>query len=161
MMTHPNIEVRLETPFDKSMHYERLFWTGSVDEFFDNKLGTLPYRLVVFDFLTFDELQFQEVSQVNYPTNYDFTRITEYKHFLHDNSPKTTIPYEYPTAFKAGENDRQYSIANDDNAALYAKYMKMAKDFPNVSFLGRLGDYKYYDMDKAAARALQLFKDIR
>jgi UDP-galactopyranose mutase len=161
MLDHPNIEIKLKTPFDKSMAAERVFWTGSVDEFFDNKFGMLPYRSVVFDFMTFDQPQFQEVAQVNYPTNYDFTRITEYKHFLHDNSPKTTISYEYPTAFKAGENDRQYPIANDENAALYARYMDLAKEYPGVHFLGRLGDYKYYDMDKAAARAMEVVNGIR
>jgi UDP-galactopyranose mutase len=162
ILDHPNIEVKLKSPFNKEIHKaKQLFWTGSIDEFFDNKFGALPYRSVVFDFLTFDQPQFQEVSQVNYPTNYDFTRITEYKHFLHDNSPETTISYEYPTAFVAGENDRQYPIANDDNAALYAKYMELARNFPNVHFLGRLGDYKYYDMDKAVARALAVFNKVK
>jgi UDP-galactopyranose mutase len=161
MLDCPNIEVELKTRFDKTMEYERLFWTGSVDEFFDYRFGALPYRSVIFDFLTLDQEWFQEVGQVNYPTNYDFTRIVEYKHFLCDKSDKTIISYEYPTDFKAGENDRQYPIANDENAALCAKYMELAKDSPSVRFLGRLGDYKYYDMDKAAARALNLIEKLK
>jgi len=160
ILDHPNIEVCLNTPFAKDMHYGRLFWTGSIDEFFDNRFGMLPYRSVVFDFLTFDQTQFQEVAQVNYPTNYDFTRITEYKHFLRENSPKTTISYEYPADFKVGVNDRQYPIANDGNALLYAKYFVLAEKLPNVHFLGRLGDYKYYNMDKAVARALEVTTQV-
>lgn len=161
MLDHPNIKVELNTPFNKSMKYDRLFWTGSVDEFFDNKYGMLPYRSVVFDFLTFNQEQFQAVAQVNYPTNYDFTRITEYKHFLCDKSDKTIVSYEYPTDFKVGENDRQYPIANDENAAIYAKYMELANNMPSIHFLGRLGDYKYYDMDKAAARALEVIEKLK
>jgi UDP-galactopyranose mutase len=161
MLDHSNIRVELKTPFEKTMKYGRLFWTGSADEFFGNRFGALPYRSVIFDFLTFNQEWFQAVSQVNYPTNYDFTRITEYKHFLCDKSDKTIISCEYPADFKAGENDRQYPIANDENAALYAKYMELAKDNPSVRFLGRLGDYKYYDMDKAAARALDLIEELK
>jgi UDP-galactopyranose mutase len=160
MLDCPNIEVDLKTPFDKTMKYDRLFWTGSVDEFFDNRFGTLPYRSVIFDFFTFNQKWFQQVSQVNYPTNYDFTRIVEYKHFLCDKSDKTIVSYEYPADFKVGENERQYPIANDENAALYAKYTESAKDNPSVRFLGRLGDYKYYDMDKAIARAMELFGEV-
>jgi UDP-galactopyranose mutase len=161
MLDHPNITVELKTPFDKSMKYDRLFWTGSIDEFFDYKFGTLPYRSVVFDFITFNQEHFQEVAQVNYPTNYDFTRITEYKHFLRDNSDKTIVSYEYPTEFETGKNDRQYPIANDKNAAMYEKYMELAKTYPSVFFLGRLGDYKYYDMDKAAMRALEIIDKLK
>ncbi|MDR2338180.1 MAG: UDP-galactopyranose mutase [Deltaproteobacteria bacterium] len=161
LLDHPNIEVKLKTPFSQSIEYERLFWTGSVDEFFDTKFGILPYRSIAFDFLTFDYPQFQEVSQVNYPCNYDWTRITEYKHFLRDSSPKTTISFEYPTDFQVGKNDRQYPIANADNAALYTKYLELAKDLPNVYFFGRLGDYKYYNMDQAIARALALFNKVK
>jgi UDP-galactopyranose mutase len=156
ILDHPNIEVLRNTPFDKAMQYERLFWTGSIDDFFDYKYGALPYRSVVFDFLTFNQTQFQSVAQVNYPANYDFTRITEYKHFLADKSDKTIVSFEFPMDFKADENDRQYPIANDANAVLYARYMELANDLHNVYFFGRLGDYKYYDMDKAVARALEL-----
>jgi len=161
MLKHENIEVRLNTKFDKSMEYENLFWTGSIDEFFDYKFGALPYRSVEFDFVTLPQERFQEVASVNYPTNFDFTRITEYKHFLCDNSDKTTISFEYPSAFAPGVNDRCYPIANEDNAALYEKYLRLADETPNIRFLGRLGDYRYYDMWEAVNRALKVFEGIK
>ena len=98
---------------------------------------------------------------MNYPCNYDFTRIGEYKHFLNDQSDKTIVSYEYPEVFEHGKNDRYYPIANDVNAELYHHYLSLAKDMPNVYFFGRLGDYKYYDMDKAVARCLELIKGIK
>jgi UDP-galactopyranose mutase len=161
ILDHENIKIQLKTQFDKNMLFDRLFWTGSIDEFFDFKFGVLPYRSITFDFLTFNQMQFQEVSQVNYPTNYDFTRITEHKHFLRDNSNKTIVSYEYPAEFKIGENERQYPIANGNNVAIYAKYIDLAKSHPNVHFFGRLGDYKYYNMDEAVIRAFRLFDQIK
>ncbi len=161
MLNHKNITVKLKTPFNKNIKYDRLFWTGSIDEFFDFKHGALPYRSERFEFITFPYSKFQDVAVVNYPCNYDFTRIGEYKHFLNDQSPKTIVSYEFPEPFIDGQNDRYYPIANDANAALYQKYLKMASALPNVHFCGRLGDYKYYDMDKAVARCLELLKGVK
>lgn len=156
MLNHKNIKVRTKTPFSPTMEYENLYWTGSIDEFFEYKFGWLPYRSERFEFIEFPFSQFQDVAVVNYPCNYDFTRIGEYKHFLNDQSAHTIVSYEFPEAFTPGKNDRYYPIANADNAALYQKYLNLATKMPNVHFLGRLGDYKYYDMDKAVARALSL-----
>ncbi|MDR3112593.1 MAG: UDP-galactopyranose mutase [Elusimicrobiota bacterium] len=158
MLDHKNIKVHLNTKFDGTFKYKNLFWTGSVDEFFGYKFGELPYRSIRFDFKTFCRDKFQISATVNYPTNYDFTRITEYKYFLNDKSENTTISYEYPSDFENGKNDRQYPIVNDSNTAIYAKYMELAKENPNVYFFGRLGDYKYYDMWAAAARALEVYE---
>lgn len=156
MLDHKNIKVRLKTPFNPSMEYDNLYWTGSIDEFFGYKFGWLPYRSERFEFIEFPFPRFQDAAVVNYPCNYDFTRIGEYKWFLNDTAPTTIVSYEYPEAFVPGKNDRYYPIANDDNAALYNKYLELAHGMPNVHFLGRLGDYKYYDMDKAVARAIEL-----
>jgi UDP-galactopyranose mutase len=161
MLEHSSITVELNTKFSRDIEYERLFWTGSIDDFFNNKFGVLPYRSVIFDLIEFNQKKFQSTAIVNYPTNYDFTRITEYKHFLDDQSEKTVVSYEYPTAFREGENERQYPIVNDANLVLYSQYMKLAKEYSNVYFFGRLGDYKYYDMDKAIARVLELFREIK
>ena len=129
----------------------------SIDEFFDYSFGILPYRSVRFDFVEYAQEFFQPVACVNYPCNYDFTRIGEYKHFLNDKSDKTVISFEYSSAFELGKNERCYPISHPENAELYKQYRdKAQKKFPNVHFLGRLGDYKYYDMDKAVARALAL-----
>ena len=161
MLNHKNITVKLKTPFSKNMKYDRLFWTGSIDEFFDYRYGQLPYRSERFEFITFPYSRFQDVAVVNYPCNYDFTRIGEYKHFLNDQSDKTIVSYEYPEGFEHGENDRYYPIANDVNAELYHHHLSLAKDMPKLFSFGWLGDYKYYDMDKAVARCLELIKGIK
>ena len=160
MVDHPNIEVRLNTEFDKSMldEYDHVFFSGAIDEFFDYKFGQLPYRSLRFDFLTFNRPYFQSNSVVNYPNNYDFTRIGEYKYFLDTQSQNTVVSYEYPEAFVLGKNERYYPIINEENKRLYEKYLEEAKTNKKVTFLGRLGDYKYYDMDQAVARALELAK---
>ena len=131
--------------------------TGPIDEFFNYELGELPYRSLHFDFLTFDRPYFQSNSVVNYPCNYDFTRIGEYKYFLDTVSSKTVVSYEYPQAFVRGQNERYYPVLSEKNKILYEQYLKKSKELNGkVVFLGRLGDYKYYDMDKAVARALEL-----
>lgn len=162
MLNHPNIEVRLNTPFDKSMRkdFDHCFFTGAIDEFFDYQYGELPYRSLKFDFLTFDRPYFQSNSVVNYPCNYDFTRIGEYKYFLGTQSASTVVSYEYPEPFVLGKNERYYPIINEENKALYAKYLTLADKLENVTFLGRLGDYKYYDMDQAVDRVLKLVEDF-
>ena len=161
MLDHPNITVKLNTPFDKEMEYDRLFWSGSIDEFFDYRFGELPYRSERFEFIKFPFAKFQDAAAINYPCNYDWTRIGEYKYFLNDQSDKTIVSYEYPEAFKRGKNERYYPIANDETAELYQKYINLARQTPNVHFFGRLGDYKYYDMDKAIARCIELAKGLK
>ena len=137
----------------------RIFYTGSIDEFFDYEYGQLPYRSVYFEFETFDREFYQSNSVVNYPCNYDFTRIHEYKHYLRDCSEKTVIAKEYSQPYERRKNDPYYPIENDENTILYQKYLNKAQNMGNIHFLGRLGDYKYYDMDKALKRAIQLFED--
>ena len=162
MLDHPNIEVRLNTSLkDFSDEYERMFYTGPIDEFFDFRYGELPYRSVNFKFETYDVEYYQNNACVNYPCNYDFTRIHEYKYYLNDISEKTVIAKEYSETFVRGKNERYYPIPNENTTALYNKYKDEADKLNNVYFLGRLGDYKYYDMDKAINRALELFEEIK
>ena len=164
MLDNPLITVRLKTDFkaiQNTVQYDRLFYTGPIDEFFDYELGELPYRSLKFDFVTFDKPYFQSNSVINYPNNYDFTRIGEYKYFLDNRTDKTVVSFEYPQSFCLGQNDRYYPIVRDENAALYQRYLDKAALLKNVYFLGRLGDYKYYDMDKAIAKALNLFEKIK
>ena len=162
MLNHPNIEVRLNTKFeDFNEEYERLFYTGPIDEFFDYKFGELPYRSVYFKMEEHDTPYYQSNACVNYPCNYDFTRIHEYKYYLNDFSEKTVIAKEYSESFVRGKNERYYPIPNQETTALYNKYKAEADKLKNVYFLGRLGDYKYYDMDKAINRALELFEEIK
>ncbi len=162
ILNHPNIEVRLNTKFsDITKKYERLFYTGPIDEFFNYEFGELPYRSVNFKFEEYDKPYYQCNACVNYPCNYDFTRIHEYKYYLDDISDKTVIAKEHSEKFERGKNERYYPIPNPETTALYNQYLEQAKTLKNTYFLGRLGDYKYYDMDKAIHRALELFNQIK
>jgi len=165
MLNHENIEVRLNTDYkDVQVDFKRIFYTGSIDEYFDYKFGQLPYRSVNFDFQTLEQKFYQKTAVINYPNDYDFTRIHEFKHYLNDKSDKTVIAKEYSEAFVSGKNERYYPIASPENTKLYEKYLSEAKGeengVQNLYFLGRLGDYKYYDMDRAIKRALDLFEVV-
>ena len=162
MLKNHNIEVCLNTDYKYmvSKDFKRIFYTGSIDEFFNYKLGMLPYRSVRFKLEEYNTEYYQKNSVVNYPNNYDFTRIHEYKYFQNEQSQKTVIAKEYSQDYLYGENDRYYPIVNEDNLKIYNDYLECAKTYPKLYFLGRLGDYKYYDMDKAILRALDLFEEL-
>ena len=162
MLSHKNIKLKLNTDC-KSLDlnsFDRIFYTGSIDELFDYKYGVLPYRSVHFEFEEHNLEFYQSHPCVNYPNNYDFTRIHEYKHYLKDKSEKTVIAKEYPQEFVLDKNERYYPIQNDENAELYKMYLDEVKKTGNLYLLGRLGDYKYYDMDKAILRAIELFEEV-
>lgn len=164
MLDHPNIEVKLNTTFkdiQNEIEYEKLFYTGAIEEFFEYKFGKLPYRSLDIKIETFDEELFQNAPVVNYPENYDFTRIAEYKYFLNEKSDKTVLSFEYPEDFEEGKNDRIYPILNKENQAIYDRYFEEAKKLENVYFLGRLGAYRYYDMNKTINGAFELFEKLR
>ncbi len=164
MLNHPLITVELGLTLEEareSVEYKRLIFTGQIDEFFDYCHGTLPYRSLRFEFQQYEQRWFQSGSVINYPCNYDYTRICEPKYFLDNGSPRTVIALEYPQAHETGKNEPYYPIQSDENAALYARYRKMADALENTWFLGRLGDYRYYNMDQAVGRALRLFETIR
>ena len=161
MLKHPKIKVKLNTDYNSvNETFDRVFYTGAIDEYFNYELGQLPYRSVYFKFEEYNQEFYQRNSVVNYPCNYDFTRIHEYKHYLNDKTSKTVIAKEYSEFFEIGKNERYYPIPKDENTLLYNKYLDKAKELNNVYFLGRLGDYKYYDMDKAIERAIDLFEKI-
>ena len=164
LLDRPNITVRLNTCFkdvDDIGSYDKIFYTGPIDELMDYDLGQLPYRSERFVLETHETDCYQPVSVVNYPNNYEFTRIHEYKHYLGDKSDRTVIAKEYPEEFVIGKNERYYPVPSDENNELYGRYLDEAKSrYPNMCFLGRLGDYKYYDMDKAVARALEVYKEV-
>ena len=162
MITHPNITLMLNTDYKNvKLKYKRLFYTGSIDEFFDYKYGKLPYRSLRFEFEEYNYAYYQKSAVVNYTTSEDFTRIHEYKYYLNDKSDKTVIVKEYSEAFEEGKNERYYPIVNEENLSLYNKYLEEAKHIKNLWFFGRLGDYKYYDIDKAIIRAINLIKTIQ
>ena len=167
MLDNKNIKVVLNTDFSEFrknnpelVNSSRIFYTGSIDEYFDYKFGQLPYRSVNFKFEEYDREFYQSHACVNYPNNYDFTRIHEYKHYLSDKSDKTVIAKEYSEFFELGKNERYYPISSQDNTELYNKYLIEAENVDNLYLLGRLGDYRYYNMDGAIARALELFEEV-
>jgi len=161
MFDHDNIDIDIATPFNGSLQYDNLYYTGSIDEFFEYEYGELPYRSAKIDLVPFEYPQFQNVAVVNYPCNYTFTRTCEYKQFLNNLSLETMVAYEYPEPFVRGKNERFYPINNEANNALYNRYLDTAKELgKDVHFFGRLGDYKYYNMDQAIARALRLADEV-
>ncbi|CAE6825576.1 UDP-galactopyranose mutase [Xanthomonas arboricola] len=160
MLDHPNIKVMLNTDYREirdELDYDQLVYSGPVDEYFDYCYGKLPYRSLRFEHSTVDQEHFQSVATVNYPAeDVAYTRITEYKHLTGQQHPKTSLTHEYPSA----EGDPYYPIPRAENAELYRRYERLAAETPNVTFLGRLGTYKYYNMDQVVGQALALFKRI-
>ena len=162
ILTTPLIKVELNTDFNQvrdEIEYGRLFFSGAIDEYFNYKLGKLPYRSLDIVFKTYDQEYLQSGPQMNYPENYDYTRSVEYKYYLDEKSDKTVVSYEYSCPYEEGKNDRYYPIPDKENQELYDKYAAEAKTLKNVWFVGRLGDYKYYNMDQTVLRALELFKE--
>ena len=113
------------------------------DEYFDYCFGRLPYRSLRFEPETFAQEFFQPAMQVNYPNNYDFTRIVEIEHAMGQKLPLTTIVREYPQDFRP-DREPYYPIPAPDAKALYSKYAERAVSEKNVSFVGRLATYRYY-----------------
>ena len=142
-----------------------VIYSGPIDEFFDYEFGALPYRSLKFEFETINKEYFQKVGTVNYPTKEDkFTRITEFKHMTMENAhtDKTTIMREYPCAYDRNKgNIPYYPIVNDDNLNLYNKYLEKASKISNFHLIGRLAQYKYFNMDLVINEALKLFDKIK
>ena len=162
ILDHPNIRVMLNAEYEDVVNdvtFSKLVYSGAVDAFFGYTHGELPYRSLRFDFVHHPDDQYQEVGQVNYPNEFDYTRITEFKHFTGPPSrPGTTVAVEYPMQHVRGETEPYYPIPRDENRDLYARYeQEMAELRGSVLFAGRLADYKYYNMDQAVARALMVF----
>ncbi|OXA89000.1 UDP-galactopyranose mutase [Flavobacterium hercynium] len=164
IVKNPNIEILLETDYfdvkEEYTGYEKLFYTGPVDRFFDFKHSLtekLEYRSINFVSDTIDAPFFQENSVINYPgTEVDFTRIIEYKHFGNQKSDKTTIVRE----FTVDEGEPYYPVPNPRNEEIYKKYKAEAEKLLDVHFVGRLANYKYFNMDQAFKNALDLFDSL-
>ena len=155
MLDHPNIRILLNTDYRDvrdALPYRELIYTGPVDEYFNMEFGKLPYRCLEFKHETLNQPQYQPVAVVNYPNDYEFTRVTEFKHLTGQEHPKTSIVYEYPRA----EGDPYYPIPRRENAEIYKQYQALANE-TGVHFVGRLATYKYYNMDQVVAQALTLY----
>jgi len=159
MLSHPNIKIMLNTDYEEVMDevkFRKLIFTGPIDEFFNYKYGKLSYRSLRFKFETLETNAYQETGTINYPNDYGFTRITEFKHLTGQKHDKTTVVYEYPEA----TGDPYYPVPRPENDILYKKYAAMANQLTNTYFVGRLATYRYYNMDQVVAQALSTFKKI-
>lgn len=164
ILANPNIIILLNTDYfevqDQLGEYEKLFYTGPIDRFFqfnENLKEKLEYRSINFVTEQLDQEYFQENSVVNYPgEEVDFTRIVEYKHFGNQQSEKTSIVKEYTV----DEGEPYYPVPNDKNQEIYAQYKAEADKLTDVYFVGRLANYKYFNMDQAFRNALDLFFDL-
>lgn len=159
LLSHKNIKLSLNTDFKDldNKNFDRIFYSGSIDEFFNYEFGKLPYRSLDFDTKTLNKEYYQDTVTTYYPNDYEYTRITEHKYFLDEKSEKTIISIEYPKLFKDGEDERYYPVINNENNALYKKYLSKSKEIKNLYFIGRLGTYKYLNMDTAVEKIFDLF----
>jgi UDP-galactopyranose mutase len=159
MVDHPLIDTALGVDYATvkgQVPFKRMIFTGPVDEFFDYRLGQLPYRSLQFRHETLDKEWHQPVGVVNYPQTEEYTRVTEYKHLTGQQHPKTSLTYEYP----ADEGDPYYPVPRPENEALYKQYQALARATKDVWFVGRLATYRYYNMDQVVGQALATFGRI-
>ena len=160
MLDHPNIKVMLNTDYREVVDllpWKHMVYTGPIDAFFNHRHGKLPYRSLEFQHVNLPQEQFQAVGTVNYPNDYAYTRISEFKHITGQRHPTTSVVYEYPRA----DGDPYYPVPRPENAALYKRYEAEAEAMTDVTFVGRLATYKYYNMDQVVGQALAAFKRLR
>ncbi|ADG12892.1 UDP-galactopyranose mutase [Methanocaldococcus infernus ME] len=185
MLSSKNIKIMLNTDykeivkidFDEGKVYlfnnefKGIFiYTGEIDYFFNYKYGKLPYRSLRFKFIELDKKFYLDTATENFPNEYEFTRITEFKHFYKSvndgNINKTIIVEEYPEKYNE-ENEPYYPIPKKEYLEIYEKYKKEVSNlnnkFRNIKFyfVGRLAEYRYYNMDKVVERALEVFEEIK
>jgi UDP-galactopyranose mutase len=156
MLDHPAITVRTSIAYEQivsTADVRTTVFTGPIDEYFGHRFGRLPYRSLRFEHEHLAQTaQMQAVGTVNYPNDHDYTRITEFKHLTGQTHAGTSIVREYPTA----EGDPYYPIPNPANEALFKRYEALAETESDVHFIGRLAQYRYYNMDQVVASALAL-----
>lgn len=173
ILRHPKIKLKLKTDLKKEITLSdgeiyfggkpfdgTLIYTGCVDELFDYKHGVLPYRSLKFKFCQKNCSSYQQSAVVNYTTFAKYTRITEFTKFTCEPKDNTVIVKEYSKPFKKGKNIPYYPIPIQKNREHYAKYMEEAKNYKNLYLLGRLGTYKYINMDVAVKNAMDLYEEI-
>lgn len=183
MLDHENIEVCLNTEaesvfdlvFEDGSEDARIseirlhgrpftgpiVFTGPIDELFLARFGRLPYRSLEFVYETYNEERVLPCATVNYTVTEDYTRVTEFKHMTRQRSPKTTIVKEYPRAYTdPSKQTPYYAIINEENNAHYARYRRLTESLPNFHPLGRLAEYRYYNMDEIVGHALELSDEL-
>lgn len=160
MLDHPKIAVTLGVDFAdirRSISATHTIYTGPIDAYFNHCYGPLPYRSLRFEHEHLPTLtQFQAVGTVNYPNEHEFTRVTEFKHITGQAHPGTSIVREYPQA----DGDPYYPVPRDENEALLKRYEALAEKETEVTFVGRLAQYRYYNMDQVVAAAIKTAEDL-
>ena len=159
MLDHKNITLALGADYrelQKDGSFDNLIYTGPIDEFFDYHYGKLPYRSLRFEHETLEKEWHQPVAVVNYPNDFDYTRVTEFKHLTGQTNVRTSVVYEFPQS----SGDQYYPVPQPVNAAIYAKYRALAEQRRNVRFVGRLATYRYYNMDQVIGQALATYRKI-
>lgn len=155
MLDHPNIDLRLDTRWEEvkaGVGSAHVIFSGPIEAYFDYCYGPLPYRSLEFRFTTYATEWMQPVATINYPDERPYTRVTEIKHITGQRHPHTVLITEFPQA----EGAPYYPIPAPDTRALLKRYWDLAQDTPNVTFIGRLGSYRYYNMDQVVAQALRV-----
>jgi UDP-galactopyranose mutase len=160
MLDHANITVETGVDFQdvrREPIYHEVVYTGPIDAYFDHRFGLLPYRSLVFRHETRNQAWFQSAAVVNHPDEATpHTRVTEHKYITAQTHPMTTITYETPCA----DGEPYYPVPRPENQALLKRYQILARATPGVHFVGRLANYRYYNMDQVVAQALMAFRRI-
>lgn len=160
MLNHPNIAVELSVDFTEvrqRVDHDHLVYTGPIDAYFDFRYGHLPYRSLRFEHEHLSDVaQYQETGTINYPNDHAYTRITEFKHLTGQQHAGTSIVREYPQA----DGDPYYPVPRAENEALFKRYEALAKREANVTFVGRLAQYRYYNMDQVVGSALAAARQL-
>ncbi len=160
ILDHDGIRVDLGTRFEPGLDatgWRHIVYTGPVDAFFGQRFGPLPYRSLRFETEHHaDRPLVQPVATINHPNEHAYTRVTEFKHLTGQQCPGTTLVREYPSA----DGPPFYPVPNDASAALYRRYRALADALPGVSFVGRLAEYRYYNMDQVVAAAIRTARRV-
>ena len=171
----PGVQILLHADYRELLpvlRFRHMVYTGPIDEFFDFRFGSLPYRSLRFETQSFDAQAlearkgisgapgfWQPAMQVNYPNENDYTRIVEIKHATRQSCSNTSIVYEYPDDYQPGK-EPYYPVPTVESSRLYARYAELAAATAGVSFIGRLATYRYYNMDQVVGMALHEFEKL-
>lgn len=180
MLSNHNINILLEHDYNdiisidlenKKVYFNdeeytgQLIFTGMIDEFFNYCYGKLPYRSIVYMNETVDQIHFQENASIIYPNDYHFTEITEYKYITGQHARNTTIQFAFPTDYNPKYDETNipyYPIITEENMELFRKYEKLTEKFPQITFMGRLCNYKHLNMDEAVQNVHDvLFRQLK
>ncbi len=160
MLDHPNIRVQIETdykPIRRELCESKVIYTGSIDEFYDYQFGKLPYRSLYFEHRYIPNCKvYQSVGTINFPNDHGYTRVTEFKHLTGQAHSGTSIVYEYPQS----HGEKYYPIPTEKNQKQYLKYRELSELESNIFFVGRLAQYRYFNMDQVIASALKVVEKI-